>query len=168
MKPCLGFPGRCRGRWEIALTRDRALLTAVSWNSPEVHTKNSGRSSPLNKAASSETKACGNISGASCIRNIVAAAIQQSHAMLLIVGSIPMSKLLVYRFGGRSGDFSLFFNKRVFFSCFCHWQVQGLRRNTLFLPIGVSPGIRLAWTWLAVFRAADGLRSQLRDCMTAE
>ena len=64
--------------------------------------------------------------------------------------------------------FRCFFNKRVFFSCFCHWQAQGLRRNTLFLPIEVSPGIRLAWTWLAVFRAADGLRVESPVCMMVE
>ena len=30
VKLFLGLPGRCRGRWGTALTRDRALLTAVS------------------------------------------------------------------------------------------------------------------------------------------
>ena len=42
--------------------------------------------------------------------------------------------------------FRCFFNKRVLFSCFGHWQAQGLRRSTLFLPVGVSLGIRLVWT----------------------
>ena len=109
MKLCLELPGRCRGRWRTAFTRDRALLTAVSWNSPEVHAKHLRRSSPLNqRSLKRETKACGRHSRRKLHPN------SKLHPNMLQYSTIAaysrpllMSKLLIYRLDRRSADVSL-------------------------------------------------------------
>ncbi len=131
-----------------------ALLMAVSWNSPEVHTKHIGPSSPLNKPSLKRDKRVWQASASQAeyecvVRPSLCPDVGLTSYIRLRITALlwtPCQNSLFTDSVEEVVTFRGFFTKRALFSCFCHWQAQALRRSTLFLPIGVSPGIRLAWT----------------------